>query len=59
MSVRRFGVHAWLLLSALTVPLRAQPPASPAPANTVDAGVINGAPYYIEIPTQWNMGLVL
>ena len=59
MSVRRFGVHAWLLLSALTVPLRAQPPASPAPANTVDAGVINGAPYYIEIPTQWNKGLVL
>jgi pimeloyl-ACP methyl ester carboxylesterase len=48
-----------LLLSALTTPLRAQPPAPPATANTVDTGVINGAPYHIEIPGQWNRGLVL
>jgi pimeloyl-ACP methyl ester carboxylesterase len=59
MSSPRFGVHALLLLSALTAPLRAQSPAPSATANTVDTGVINGAPYYIEIPGQWNKGLVL
>ena len=26
---------------------------------TVDTGVIGGAPYYIEIPANWNKGLVL
>ena len=25
----------------------------------VDTGVINGAPFYIEVPAQWNKGLVL
>ena len=30
-----------------------------ASANTVDIGVIAGAPYYIEIPVQWNKGLIL
>jgi pimeloyl-ACP methyl ester carboxylesterase len=48
-----------LLLSAIAAPLRAQTPAQPTPANTVDQGVINGAPYYIEIPSSWNKGLVL
>jgi pimeloyl-ACP methyl ester carboxylesterase len=48
-----------LLLSAISAPLRAQTPAQPAPANTVDRGAINGAPYYIEIPSSWNKGLVL
>ena len=28
-------------------------------ANTVDIGVIAGAPYYIEIPVKWNKGLIL
>jgi pimeloyl-ACP methyl ester carboxylesterase len=59
MSSRRVGVHILLLLSVLTAPLRAQTPAQPATANTVDRGVINGAPYYIEIPGTWNKGLVL
>ena len=29
------------------------------PTNTVDTGVLAGAPYYIEIPVKWNKGLVL
>jgi pimeloyl-ACP methyl ester carboxylesterase len=41
---------AWL------APLRAQ---APAPANRVEAGALNGASFYIEIPVQWNKGLVL
>ena len=41
---------AWL------APLRAQ---APAPANRVEAGALNGASFYIEIPAQWNKGLVL
>ena len=59
MALRRVCVTCLVLLSVLSVPLRAQAPAQPAPANTVDRGVINGAPYYIEIPAQWNKGLVL
>lgn len=59
MGSPRFGVHALMLLSALTAPIRAQSSAPSATANTVDTGVINGAPYYIEIPGQWNKGLVL
>ena len=59
MASRRVGVHVLLLLSVLAASLRAQAPAQPAPATTVDRGVINGAPYYIEIPAQWNKGLVL
>ena len=46
-------------LFVLSASLRAQTPAQPSRANTVDTGVINGAPYYIEIPAQWNKGLVL
>ena len=59
MTIRRSGVYALWLSLVLTAPLRAQPPAPPAGANTVDSGAINGAPYYIEIPGQWNKGLVL
>ena len=42
-----------------SAPAWTQTPAQPARANTVDTGVINGAPYYIEIPAQWNKGLVM
>ena len=59
MRSRRAGVYTLLLLSILTASLRAQAPAQPATANTVDRGVINGAPYYIEIPAEWNKGLVM
>jgi alpha-beta hydrolase superfamily lysophospholipase len=59
MRSRRAGVHVLLLLSVLAASLRAQAPAQPVPANVVDRGVINGAPYYIEIPATWNKGLVL
>jgi pimeloyl-ACP methyl ester carboxylesterase len=46
---------ALLVISAAFSPLAAQSPA----ASTVDTGVIDGAPYYIEIPAKWNKGLVL
>ena len=59
MSSLRVCIHVLLVLSTLLGPLRAQTPAQPAPANTVDRGAINGAPYYIEIPAKWNRGLVL
>ena len=32
---------------------------APPPANRVEAGTINGALFYIEIPAQWNKGLVM
>ena len=59
MSSRRIGIPVLLLLLVLAAPSHAQTPAQPRRANTVDTGVINGAPYYIEIPAQWNKGLVL
>ena len=52
-------VVSFVSLGVSSAPLRVQIPAQPARANTVDTGVINGAPYYIEIPAQWNKGLVL
>ena len=53
------GLGGSLLLSA--EPRRFSPGGAPqtAAANTVDVGVIAGAPYYIEIPVKWNKGLVL
>jgi pimeloyl-ACP methyl ester carboxylesterase len=52
------GVGTWracvLALTAL-----AQTAGQPEPANTVDAGAIDGAPYRIEIPARWNKGLVV
>ncbi len=49
-----------LLLAATPVPAPATAQtASPEQANTVETGAINGAPFYIEIPKQWNKGLVL
>jgi pimeloyl-ACP methyl ester carboxylesterase len=59
MMSRQVRVTVLLLLSALVAPVRAQTPEPPARANIVDRGAINGAPYYIEIPAQWNKGLVL
>ena len=49
-----------LLLAATPVPAPATAQtASSEQANTVETGAINGAPFYIEIPKQWNKGLVL
>src|SRR5688572_10716826 len=59
MRLRRVCVTGLVLLLFSSAPLRAQTPQPPAPANTVDKGVINGAPYYIEIPEKWNKGLVV
>ena len=59
MSLRRMPLPGLLLLAVLAAPLHAQTSEPPARASTVDTGVINGAPYHIEIPAQWNKGLVL
>jgi len=58
MISRRFCVTGLVLLPVLVAPLRAQR-AEPARAPTVDTGIINGASFHIEIPEQWNKGLVL
>ena len=47
-----------LLLAFSVVPFHRMQ-ARQAAANVVDAGVIAGAPYYIEIPAKWNKALVL
>jgi hypothetical protein len=48
----------WLLLFGV-VPSHQVQARQAATANVVDAGVIAGAPYYIEIPAKWNKGLVI
>ena len=45
---------ALLLLFAAPLPAR-----QTAATNAIETGVIAGAPYYIEIPANWNKGLVL
>lgn len=48
------------LLFALAAPLlHAQAPVAPGQTNRVETGAINGAPFYIEVPVQWNKGLVM
>ena len=49
---------AMLLVLLVVAPLH-QAQARQAATNTVDIGVLAGAPYYIEIPVKWNKGLVL
>ena len=58
MISRRACVNV-LLLTILAAALHAQAPPQTAGTGTVDRGVINGASFYIEIPAQWNKGLVL
>ena len=58
-SILRRVLATVLTLLLLVATLQAQTPAPAQPANTVDTGVINGASYYIEIPAQWNKGLVM
>lgn len=58
MIVRRASVNVFLL-TVLVTPLLAQTPEQPPRANAVETGAINGAPFYIEVPAQWNKGLVL
>ena len=59
MISRRACVNVLLLMPVLVVPLHAQSSEQPARANTVDTGVINGGSFYIEVPAQWNKGLVM
>ena len=54
MILRRLGLM--LALIAGIAPLRAQ---APTPANRIETGAINSAPFYIEIPAQWSKGLVM
>jgi alpha-beta hydrolase superfamily lysophospholipase len=56
---RRILTGSLLLLAIGVVPVHPVRAGQGATANTVDAGVIAGAPYYIEIPAKWNKGLVL
>jgi pimeloyl-ACP methyl ester carboxylesterase len=59
MISRRACVNVLLLTIVLAGPLHAQTSQPAAGARTVDTGVINGAPFYIEVPPRWNKGLVL
>ena len=59
MISRRAFISVVLLMSALVARLFAQTPEPAARASTIDKGVINGAAFYIEIPAEWNRGLVL
>jgi pimeloyl-ACP methyl ester carboxylesterase len=45
-----------LALIAWVAPLHSQ---APSPANRNETGAINGASFYIEVPAQWNKGLVM
>lgn len=47
------------LLFGLLVAAPAIHAQSTATANTVETGVINGAAFYIELPKDWNKGLVM
>jgi pimeloyl-ACP methyl ester carboxylesterase len=59
MISRRACVNVLLLMPVLVATFHAQTLEQAPRAGTVDTGVINGAAYYIEIPTQWNKGLVM
>jgi hypothetical protein len=54
MIPRRLSVVLALLACVAT--LAAQ---TPATTNQVETGAINGAGFYIEVPAQWNKGLVM
>jgi pimeloyl-ACP methyl ester carboxylesterase len=59
MISRRACVNTLVLMPVLVTAVLAQTPEQTAPASTVETGVINGAPFYIELPPRWNKGLVL
>lgn len=47
----------WVALLFAAAPINAQPPAQAA--ADVDTGEINGAPFRVEVPPNWNRGLVM
>jgi pimeloyl-ACP methyl ester carboxylesterase len=59
MISRRLPVLTVVAILALVVRMQGQQAAQPPNPNRVDTGAINDAPFYIEIPAQWNKGLVL
>jgi pimeloyl-ACP methyl ester carboxylesterase len=63
MTIRRSLVGILLaMFGAAAAPAGAQtqaPPARPAASDAVELGVINGATFRIEVPPNWNKGLVM
>jgi pimeloyl-ACP methyl ester carboxylesterase len=47
------------MMSALLIAAAAIHAQNAGPASTVETGAINGARFYIELPKQWNKGLVM
>lgn len=54
----RLGAAA-ALCCVLSAPLDAQPAGQTPPPGTIETGEINGAQFRIEIPPNWNKGLVM
>ncbi|HXW08564.1 MAG TPA: DUF6351 family protein [Vicinamibacterales bacterium] len=56
----RHSLFTALLTVLCTVrAVTAQPPAPPVAGSTVEVGEINGAAFRVEIPPEWNKGLVM
>ena len=57
----RFALHVLLLLLFATAaaPMSAHAQVAAPPAATVETGDINGAPFRIDVPAEWNKGLVM
>ena len=56
--LRRLPIALVLLLIGVAPGATQTTPAA-VNTNTVETGTLNGAPFHIEIPKQWNKGLVL
>lgn len=52
------SIARWLAI-ALCIGIGSSPVVAADPAPTVDAGTLEGAPYRIDIPAQWNGDLVM
>jgi pimeloyl-ACP methyl ester carboxylesterase len=57
-SNERLAVALAMLCTASAL-LYAQPAGQPTPAGKVESGAINGAAFRIELPGDWNKGLVM
>lgn len=53
------SLAALALLLFLSLPATAQDQSGAKPANKIETGTINGAAFRIEIPAEWNKGLVM
>jgi alpha-beta hydrolase superfamily lysophospholipase len=57
--VVRRALSIMLVVASSAAGLIAVQSAPPAAESAVEAGELNGAPFYIEVPPRWNKGLVL